>query len=258
MDQLLMLMEQELGQLRQAEMPNFDVLELSLDYFIQYPDACHHPKEDLIFKRLERRLPDISATLPDLAEEHRALAVLTQELASSLAKAREQKPGALEQLQDGLSSFLERYRAHMSFEEGRFFPKALEHLSDSDWAAVRFDLFDRVDPVFDMPAEGKFKRLRERIDWLAKTQRELIRDRALLVLSKEEARWLRSKATLVSFNRTLEEAGEHLRLIRQPGGGYALKRGSGLVIDIPECDEARAVWCAFFFLKGKEAGDAGG
>lgn len=251
-----MLLDHELAQIRKGERPDFDVLELTLDYFAQYPDMCHHPKEDLIFRRLERCVPDITATHIDLAEEHQELSRLTQGLASVLQETREKPPASLEYFAGVLSDFLTRYREHIYLEEQQFFPKALQMFSESDWAAIKFDLFDRVDPVFDVSAEGKFKRLREQIDWLTKRHGELKRQQALLVLSKEEAEWLLNESTIVSFNKALEHEEQHIRLVRIAGAGYGLKQGDRLIIDIPECAEAQAVWCAYYFLKGREARDA--
>lgn len=256
MGQLLMVLDHELAQIRKGEAPDFDVLELTLDYFAQYPDMCHHPKEDLIFRKMEQRVPDIAARHIDLAEEHEELSRLTQGLASVVEETREKPPTSLKYCAGVLSDFLTRYRDHLYFEEQQFFPKALELLSESDWAAIKFDLFDRPDPVFDVFAEGKFKRLREQIDWLAKRHGELKRQQALLVLSKEEAEWLLNNGTIVSFNRALEREGQNVHLVRVPGAGYALKQGTRLVIDVPECSETQAVWCAYYFLKGRGARDA--
>lgn len=257
MGQLLMLMDNELAQLQKGETPDYDVLELTVHYFSQFPDMCHHPKEDLIFRRLERQVPEISATQINLAEEHQELSRLTQGLASVVRETREKPSGSMERLCGVLSDFLTRYRHHMALEEQQFFPMASDLLSESDWAAIKFDLFDREDPVFDLPVEGKFKKLREKIDWLAQRHSELKRQQALLVLSKEEAEWLRHKGTMASFNRALEHVERGIRLVRIAGAGYALKQGASLIIDIPECSEGRAVWCAYYFLKGREASDAG-
>ena len=34
------------------------LLSLASEYFYDYPDRCHHPKEDLVYRRLGERDPE--------------------------------------------------------------------------------------------------------------------------------------------------------------------------------------------------------
>jgi hypothetical protein len=51
-EKLLRVLEQELNVFSRGERPDYEVVLAAIDYFKAYPDACHHPKEDMIFERL--------------------------------------------------------------------------------------------------------------------------------------------------------------------------------------------------------------
>ena len=42
-----------------------------------------------------------------------------------------------------------------------------------------------------------------------------------------------------------------VRLERDPQGGYVLLDGDEERVELPAIDEERAVWCAYYFLKGR-------
>jgi hemerythrin-like domain-containing protein len=71
MEKLLRVLERELGIFERGDRPDYDVLLGIIDYFKDYPDSCHHPKEDLIFQKLKVRDPDKVASFGDLEAEHR-------------------------------------------------------------------------------------------------------------------------------------------------------------------------------------------
>ena len=65
-EKLLRVLERELSLFDRGERPDYEVIHAVIDYFTDYPDSCHHPKEDMIFERLkcvtpaQRRLSAIS------------------------------------------------------------------------------------------------------------------------------------------------------------------------------------------------------
>ncbi len=63
MEKLLLVLEQELSVFDWAERPDYEVVWKIISYFKVYPDAYHHPQEDLIFKKVEARDPVAAANL---------------------------------------------------------------------------------------------------------------------------------------------------------------------------------------------------
>jgi hemerythrin-like domain-containing protein len=49
-EKLLCVLERELSVFDRGERPNYEVVVAIIDYFKDYPDSCHQPKEDMIFR----------------------------------------------------------------------------------------------------------------------------------------------------------------------------------------------------------------
>ena len=69
-EKLLQVLERELNIFDRGERPDYEVVLAVIDYFKDYPDTCHHPKEDLIFEKLKVRDAGAAAAIGDLAAEH--------------------------------------------------------------------------------------------------------------------------------------------------------------------------------------------
>jgi hemerythrin-like domain-containing protein len=220
-----------------------ELLGLACEYFCDYPDRCHHPKEDLLYKLLSKREPDSSAGVRDLLAEHRRLHELTEAFAEAVRRLREEPQAAGPSPPDVLREFTARYRQHMRDEEERFFRLAEQRLSRDDWDCLDFAMFDRDDPLFDHVAEERFSALRQRIETLGeqgKARRSLV----------DAANGLRELSGIESFNESMKSAGQPFRLARFAEGGYGLERGRTLMFYIPECSAERAAWCAYCYLRG--------
>lgn len=220
-----------------------ELLRLASEYFCDYPDRCHHPKEDLVYELLSMRDPDAGAGLRDLVAEHRRL----HELAIGFADAVRRLRGPPQVEESGprevMRVFIEHYRQHMRLEEERFFPLAEQRLSKDDWYLLDFTIFEQDDPLFDHVAEQRFAGLRERIETLAK------RGKARRSIF-EAVDGLRGLSGIDSFNESMSSAGQRFRLFRFPEGGYGLEGDRELLLYIPECSAERAAWCAYCYLRG--------
>jgi hemerythrin-like domain-containing protein len=56
-ESLLGVLERELNVFDRGERPDYEVVLAVIDYFKDYPDSCHHPKEDMILEKLRARDP---------------------------------------------------------------------------------------------------------------------------------------------------------------------------------------------------------
>ena len=50
MARLLDVLERQIAVFRQGGDPDYDLIEAVVEYCLTYPDQCHHPKEDLVFR----------------------------------------------------------------------------------------------------------------------------------------------------------------------------------------------------------------
>lgn len=157
---VLAVLDALVDDLRSGASLDQDLMNQVLAYFQGYPDTCHHPKEDLVFRRLSERAPELAARIGDLLGDHDELATVVR-LTARRARLHATEPNTA--LVDDLVAFSVIYKQHLRQEETVFFPLVENTLSANDWAEVDFSLFDQDDPVFDADAEEHYRRLRHAI-----------------------------------------------------------------------------------------------
>ena len=243
LSKLLGLIEEQVAAADAGAPMDTDFLSLAWEYFSDFPDLIHHPKEDLVYELLSRRDPGSCAGLRNLSAEHLRLRKLTEAFGEAVRRLRDEsqeEPRAREVIRE----FTQRYRQHMGMEDERFFPLAEERLSGDDWATLDFETFDRDDPLFDHAVEQRFSALRQRIETLAEEGKA----RGAVL---DAGNRLRGLSGIESFNELTKAAGLPFRLARFAEGGYGLERDRELLLHIPECSAERAAWCAYCYLCGR-------
>ena len=60
-EKLLRVLERELGVFEHGGRPDYEVVLAVIEYFKEYPDSCHHPKEDIIVEKIKARDPAAAA-----------------------------------------------------------------------------------------------------------------------------------------------------------------------------------------------------
>lgn len=238
-DRLLNLIEQQVDLGSQCDL---EVLGDIAAYFLDYPDLCHHPIEDSVFRHLQAKDPAAATGLEPLLEEHEYISELGRSFAKMVNDAQQNSAPPNEPFMEEAAYFAKRYRQHMHSEEQEFFPLAQRTLDHEDWAQIEFDLFDRKDPLYDNATESRFRALRARIESHVGPSM----DRAAALHS---ARELHQINDISAFNERMSATGRDYCLVPRDNGGYSLNRNDQTVIDIPPCSEARAAWCAWFFLQ---------
>jgi hemerythrin-like domain-containing protein len=51
-EKLLLVSEHELEVFDRSGRPDYEILQSIIQYFQDYPESCHHPKEEMIFEKL--------------------------------------------------------------------------------------------------------------------------------------------------------------------------------------------------------------
>ena len=243
MARLLDWIDDQIQSLESGTAPDYTLLNQALYYLQNYPDLCHHPKEDLVLEAVIRSSPDGASSVGDLAGEHRKLAELTGQAATTVNQAG--RDPANTGFVNTLRELVDSYRHHMKAEEEHFFPLALKVLQASDWESINFELFDRDDPLFDHSQEQRFRELREGISMYTRRYHEIN-------AAQKEIEWLLDLTGIDEFNRTMEETGSKLRLVAFTEKGYGLEREGKLLAYIPSFAEVQAIWCAYYYAKGAD------
>src|ERR1043165_2143847 len=183
-EKLLVVLERELDVFDRGGRPDYEILQTIIQYFQDYPESCHHPKEEAIFAKLKARDPAAAKCVGDLEAEH---AAETRRL-GSFARAVEYIVADQEFLRENfhlaVHDFVEHQRDHLEKEERLLFPAALRAFRPQDWAEIDARLDGRKDPLFDSAVEEKFHDLQKTIlRWEQETEKTRA---AMAGLSRED------------------------------------------------------------------------
>lgn len=163
MARLLHLVETEIGAFKAGTVPDYALLGDILDYLLNYPDLCHHPLENTIYRRLRRRVPAEADAVRELEDEHGKIAELTRRFAAAVHNVAAESQIPREAFIDLGNEFLDLMRRHMIAEETRFFPLALDNLGPSDWAEIEDKLARHADPLFKGAVLAPYRALHARL-----------------------------------------------------------------------------------------------
>jgi hemerythrin-like domain-containing protein len=142
-EKLLRVLEQELSVFDRGNRPDYEVVVGVIDYFKDYPDSCHHPKEDMIFRKLKSRDPVAAASIGDLEIEHQEGASRLRRVAEAVERVLSDEDLLRQTVDEVIHDFINHERRHMEMEERIFFPTAIKALRPKDWADIALKLADR-------------------------------------------------------------------------------------------------------------------
>jgi len=162
-EELLLVLEQELNVFDRNEQPDYEILQAVINYFQDYPDCCHHPKEDMIFAKLKARDPIAAEAVGDLEAEHQNEGKRLQRVAQMIRSILTHHEVLRPTFDDIMRDFIEHERKHMEMEERVLFPAAVNALQPEDWAGIDAIWSEKKDTMFNVAIEEKCQSLRERI-----------------------------------------------------------------------------------------------
>ena len=171
-DKLLLVLENELEVFDRSEVPDYEILQAVLQYFEDYPENFHHPKEDMVFEKLKMRDPAAVERIGDVEAEHELETSRLRRLIEAVDKILAGREFLRQAFHDVMSDFIKHQRQHMDKEERLLFPAAVQRLRPEDWADIDARLNDRKDPLFNGVVETKFQALQRTIlRWQRETDR---------------------------------------------------------------------------------------
>ena len=170
-DKLLLVLEHELEVFDRSEEPDYEILRAVIEYFQDYPENCHHPKEDVVFEKLKLRDPAAAARVGDAEAEHKIETQRLRRLVEAVEEILAGREFLRQTFHDVVFDFIKHQRQHMDKEELLLFPAAVQRLRPEDWAAIDARLEDRKDPLFNGAVETKFQALQRTIlRWQRETE----------------------------------------------------------------------------------------
>jgi hemerythrin-like domain-containing protein len=162
-EKLLAALETELNVFDRGERPDYEVIGAVIDYFKNYPDSCHHPKEDIIIEKFKARDPAGAAAVGDLQAEHQEGARRLRRVAQAVEHVLNDQILPRQQVDDIIRDFIVHERLHMTLEERIVFPAVVRALTPEDWADIASKIVDRYGPLSAPDFEEQFSTLRRNI-----------------------------------------------------------------------------------------------
>lgn len=150
--QVLKVLESELAKYDDdSAEPDLDLVMSVIDYISAYPDAIHHPLEDLLFEKLrddDRMSEDERALIRLNVAEHRDIIAATKSLAADIQRIFNDGIVPIERLKQDLNDYVQTQFVHMRREEEKLFPLAETHLTNTEWQTLQDQSPTANDPLF--------------------------------------------------------------------------------------------------------------
>ena len=144
--------------------PDFELVDDVMHYMTIYPDAVHHPKEDIVYAELQAKRPDLAEGLEDVPEDHREIAELGLRLRNDVASVVAGSAMLREQFAADAQAYVTRLRNHMQWEEDDLF-KRIDTMLAEEGMTTDISSEDYIrDPVFELEIASGFGRLRSAIE----------------------------------------------------------------------------------------------
>ena len=160
---LLDILMRQVSKFKEGTTPEYEIIEMVLDYSLSYPILCHHTKEDLVYRRLRTRDAAATDAIGDLEADHEELATLTRRFAVTFHQTLHEAGAPRECLSQMIEHFVHRYRRHMDEEEKLFFPAVLRTLTAEDWDEIDVQATNQEDPLFGSKVNRRFRALLDEI-----------------------------------------------------------------------------------------------
>ena len=169
MVQLLDLLDAETVRLADCGEPDYDLVYDIMTYMTEYPDAVHHPKEDMIYRHIESNFSDVNESLRHIETDHKALGVASHEIRRDIDAINADGVVDRQSLAQSLRQYSKDLRKHMYWEEKELFELADQMRDDENWKALLKSYDEASDPLFGSNTERRYQKLfngiQRRIVW---------------------------------------------------------------------------------------------
>ena len=156
---VLDLLERLVDEMEAGKDPDFELFDEIMRYMTVYPDAVHHPKEDVVYEQLREKRPDLSEGLDDVPGDHRDIARLGSLLRDEVEAINAGAAVLRDTMIEDTTAYIERLRGHMQWEEDDLFAR-IDKMLDAEPHQVDVSEWQHIkDPVFELEIEAGFRRL---------------------------------------------------------------------------------------------------
>jgi len=139
--------------------PDFELIDEIMRYMTVYPDAVHHPKEDVVYAELRKRRPDLADGLDNVPKDHAQITQLGSKLRDDVEAIIAGAAVRREQFIIDALMYVGRLRNHMNWEEETLFSCVDTMMGEYPHAIDVSDFMHVKDPIFELEVEAGFRRL---------------------------------------------------------------------------------------------------
>jgi len=161
MARVLDLMDGLVQEMEQDKDPDFELFNEIMRYMTVYPDAVHHPMEDIVYEELRSRRPDLSEDLDHVPDDHADIAHLSTLLRNEVEAVNAGAAVRRNKMIEDATAYILRLRNHMQWEEDDLFRRIDLMLEAEPYKVDVGDIGRIKDPVFELEIEAGFRRLLE-------------------------------------------------------------------------------------------------
>jgi len=159
MSVVLNLLDDLVGQMDAGKDPDFELFDEIMRYMTVYPDAVHHPKEDIVYEQLRKTRPDLSENLDHVPDDHNDIAHLGSLLRDEVEAVNAGAAVRRERMIEDTSAYVNRLRNHIKWEEEDLFIR-VDKMLDGQPQNIDVSEFEHIkDPVFELEIEAGFRRM---------------------------------------------------------------------------------------------------
>ena len=157
---LLLQLSDQLTALEQGDPVDSHILYEVMHYMTRFPDAFHHPREDMVYQRAGELDAGIADSVDTLQRDHDYLAKIGNQTLEAINRWRKGAAAANDVLKPGREYISSLYR-HMSTEEKLIFPQIEDLLSADDWRELEQEelLTPVADPVFGPRVDREYRNI---------------------------------------------------------------------------------------------------
>ena len=156
---LLDLLERECRDVPEEGEPDMELLHDIMHYMTVYPDAIHHPREDLVYTAMREHCVDLAEGLESVPDDHREIAELGATLRKDIEAIISGAAVTRQHLLEDLVNYVGHLRSHMEWEESDLFPRADLLARDNETATLDVSQHMGNDPVFGATTARSFSNL---------------------------------------------------------------------------------------------------
>lgn len=163
-NQLLGIYQEQLNAIGKRHTPDYQIMFDIMHYMSHYPDQFHHPRENILYKRLVAKHTQSRALIETLILEHESRAQKGRAILDLLKELKQKDNGDLRRrLSFRSEDYLLLHKSHVDLEENKVLPRVNEFLSKQDWEDICNNITLAKDPLFGRTVKKRYKRLNEHI-----------------------------------------------------------------------------------------------